>query len=67
MSTETNKAVCRRMLDHLYNRHRPDLVSEFFTEDLVLHLGRGSRDLPIGIEGFKVDFMQQLGALPTPG
>ena len=64
MSAETNKAVCRRMLDQLYNQHRPDLVSEFFTEDLVLHLGRASRDLPIGIEGFKERVTMALAAFP---
>jgi len=52
MSTETNKAVCRRMLDQLYNQRRPDLIAEFFTDDLVVHVGRPSRQLPIEMEGF---------------
>lgn len=64
MSTETNKAVCRRMLDQLYNQHRPDLVPEFFTEDLVLHIGRASPDLAIGIEGFKERVNMALRAFP---
>jgi steroid delta-isomerase-like uncharacterized protein len=64
MSTKTNKAVCRRMLDQLYNQHRPDLVPEFFTEDLVVHIGRPSSDSAIGIEGFKERVTMALAAFP---
>lgn len=64
MSTETNKAVCRRMLDQMYNQHRLDLMPEFFTEDLVVYLGRASRDSPIGIEGFKERVTMALAAFP---
>lgn len=64
MSTETNKAVCRRMLDQLYNQHRPDLVPDFFTEDVVVHVGRPSREVPIGIEGFKERVTMALTAFP---
>jgi steroid delta-isomerase-like uncharacterized protein len=64
MSTETNKAVCRRMLDQLYNQHRPDLVPEFFTEDLVVHIGRASSDSAIAIEGFIERVTMALAAFP---
>jgi steroid delta-isomerase-like uncharacterized protein len=64
MSSETNKAVCRRMLDQLYNQHRPDLIPEFFTPDFVYHAGRPSRELPIGIEGFRERVTMALAAFP---
>jgi steroid delta-isomerase-like uncharacterized protein len=63
MSTETNKAICRRMLDQLYNQHRPDLIPEFFAEDLVVYVGRASR-LPVGIEGYKQRVISALTAFP---
>lgn len=64
MSTETNKAACRRMLNLLYNQQRPDLVPEFFTQDLVVHVGRPSRDMSIDIEGFKERVTMALTAFP---
>ena len=64
MSTETNKAVCRRMLDQLYNQHRPELIPEFFTEDLVLYVGRPSRGLPVDREGFTEQVTMALKAFP---
>jgi steroid delta-isomerase-like uncharacterized protein len=48
MSTET--AVCRRMFDQVYNQKRPDLIPEFFTEDVVFHAGGADHDVRIGIE-----------------
>jgi steroid delta-isomerase-like uncharacterized protein len=38
MSTETNKAIIRRMLEQVWNEGRVDLVEEFFTEDYVQHV-----------------------------
>ena len=37
MSTETNKATIRRMVEQVYNERRLDLIDEFFTEDFVGH------------------------------
>jgi predicted ester cyclase len=37
MSTETNKAIVRRMSEQVWNAHQVDLVDEFFTEDIVYH------------------------------
>lgn len=38
MSTETNKATVRRMLEQVWNERRVDLIDEFFTEDIVHHI-----------------------------
>jgi len=38
MSTETNKATVRRMLEQLWNERRVELIDEFFTEDIVSHV-----------------------------
>ena len=37
MSTETNKATVRRMIEQVWNEHRLDLVEEFYSEDVILH------------------------------
>ncbi|MEJ2598613.1 MAG: ester cyclase [Anaerolineales bacterium] len=37
MSTETNKATVRRMIERVWNEHRLDLVEEFYSEDVILH------------------------------
>jgi len=37
MSTETNKATVRRMIEQVWNEHRLDLIEEFFSEDVILH------------------------------
>ncbi len=37
MSTETNKAIVRRMNEQVWNKHQVDLVDEFYTEDIVYH------------------------------
>jgi steroid delta-isomerase-like uncharacterized protein len=49
MSTETNIAICRRMIDQVYNQKRPDLIPEFYTEDVVYHLSGADHDVRIGI------------------
>jgi steroid delta-isomerase-like uncharacterized protein len=38
LTTETNIATVRRMIDQVYNARKLDLVDEFFTEDLVTHI-----------------------------
>jgi len=37
MSTETNKATVRRMIEQVWNEHRLDLIEEFYSEDVILH------------------------------
>jgi len=63
MSTETNKAICRRMLDQLWNEQRLDLVQEFFTEDQVHHIA-GSPPIPPGLESIKEVLTMSYAAFP---
>lgn len=63
MSTETNKAICRRMLEQIYNEQRLDLVQEFFTEDIVQHI-TGGPSVPPGLESIKDVFTMTLAAFP---
>ena len=51
MSTETNKAICRRMLEQLWNEQRVDLVQEFLAEDIVQHIA-GAPPSPPGLENY---------------
>lgn len=37
MSTETNKAIVRRVIEQILNNHRYDLVDEFYDDDIELH------------------------------
>lgn len=37
MSTETNKATVRRMIEQVWNEGRLDLIEEFYSEDVILH------------------------------
>ncbi|MFO7664445.1 MAG: ester cyclase [Chloroflexota bacterium] len=63
MSTETNKAICRRMLDQLYNQHRPELIPEFFAEALIVHEGRATH-LTVDLEAYKQRVISALTAFP---
>jgi steroid delta-isomerase-like uncharacterized protein len=63
MSTETNKAICRRMLEQLWNEHRVDLVQEFFAEDVVQHVV-GGPEMPPGPEELKEVLTVTLAAFP---
>jgi steroid delta-isomerase-like uncharacterized protein len=38
MSTETNKAIVRRMIEQVWNERRVDLIEEFYTEDVIQHI-----------------------------
>ena len=38
MSPETNIATVRRMIEQVYNKRHIDLIEEFFTEDVILHV-----------------------------
>jgi len=63
MSTETNKAICRRFLEQVYNEQRVDLVQEFLAEDLVQHIA-GGPPAPPGPESFKEGLTMALAAFP---
>ena len=63
MSTETNKAICRRFLEKVYNEQRLDLVQEFLAEDLVQHIAGGPPAQP-GLESFKEGLTMALAAFP---
>jgi steroid delta-isomerase-like uncharacterized protein len=62
MSTETNKATVRRMIERVWNEHRLDLVEEFFSEDVILH----SAGLPTssGLETLREATAMGLKAFP---
>ena len=38
MSSETNKAIVRRMIGQVWNERRVDLIEEFYTQDVIQHL-----------------------------
>jgi steroid delta-isomerase-like uncharacterized protein len=62
LSTETNKATVRRMLEQVWNEHRVDLIDEFFTEDIVNHVvGFPSSS---GLEEAREGITMNLNAIP---
>jgi predicted ester cyclase len=63
MSTETNKAVCRRMLETLYNEQRSDRISEFFTADTLAHVA-GMPDPPPGYDFITQSLVDSYAAFP---
>jgi steroid delta-isomerase-like uncharacterized protein len=63
MSTETNIATVRRMIDQVWNERRLDLIEEFFTED-VLHHVVGSPSSS-GLETLKESTAMALNAFPN--
>jgi steroid delta-isomerase-like uncharacterized protein len=62
MSTETNKAIVRREMEQVWNKHRLDLVEEFFTEDAVVHAA--SFPSRSGLEAVREDLATMLNAYP---
>jgi steroid delta-isomerase-like uncharacterized protein len=62
MSTETNKAIVRRMYEQVWSKHQVDLVEEFFTEDTVLHAA--SFPSRSGLEAVREDLAMMLNAYP---
>jgi steroid delta-isomerase-like uncharacterized protein len=62
MSTETNKATIRRMVEQVWNEHRLDLVEEFFTEDFVSHIAGVPPSA--GLEELKAGIAMTLNAFP---
>jgi len=62
MSTETNKATVRRMVEQVWNERRFDLIDEFFTEDIVSHVvGFPSS---AGLEETREGLVMNLNAFP---
>lgn len=57
MSTETNKAIVRRLYDQVWKGRRPDLLEEFYVEDVVHH-----EQLAPGMEGLKQFYSMSLQA-----
>lgn len=62
MSTETNKATVRRMVEQVWNEHRLDLIEEFFTEDFVSHMAGAPSS--VGLEEVKAGIAMTLNAFP---
>lgn len=62
MSTETNKATVRRMIEQVWNERRVDLIEEFYTEDYVGH----NPGVPPtnGLEVLKAETTMGLNAFP---
>jgi steroid delta-isomerase-like uncharacterized protein len=62
MSTETNKAICRRYLDQVWNERRTELHEEFVDENIVQHI-ESMPPLP-GIENVKAGLDGAISAVP---
>jgi steroid delta-isomerase-like uncharacterized protein len=62
MSTETNKATVRRMIEQVWNEHRLDLIEEFFSEDVIAHAA--GYPLSSGLEAMRAATAMGLNAFP---
>ena len=62
MSTETNKAIVRRLEEQVWNKHRLDLFEEFYTEDTILHAA--SFPSRSGLQAVKEDVAMMLNVYP---
>jgi predicted ester cyclase len=60
--SEANKALMRRELEEVWNKHNPDAVDEFYAPDLVNH--SAPPGMPNDREGFKAFVGINLGAFP---
>ena len=60
--SEENKALMRRELEEVWNKHNPDAVDEFYAPDLVNH--SAPPGMPNDREGFKAFVGMNLGAFP---
>jgi steroid delta-isomerase-like uncharacterized protein len=63
MSTETNKAICRRYLAQVWNERRMDLLDEFVDENIVQYLGSLGGAVP-GAENMAAGMKMGLRAFP---
>jgi predicted ester cyclase len=62
MSTESNKAIVRRVFEEIYNRGRYEVADELIAPDYVSHHGAGSEI--VGAEGVKNSARQQRATFP---
>ena len=60
--SEENKALARRQLEEVFNKHNPDAVDEFFAPDYVNHTAPPG--MPNDREGVKAIAAMYLGAFP---
>jgi steroid delta-isomerase-like uncharacterized protein len=60
--SEENKALARRELEEVFNKHNPDAVDEFYAPDYVNH--NAPPGMPSGREGQKALAGMYLGAFP---
>ena len=60
--SEENKALLRREIEEVWNKHNPDAVDEFFAPDLVNH--SAPPGMPNDREGVKAGLGMFLGAFP---
>lgn len=63
MSTETNKAICRRYLDQVWNERRLDLIDELVDENVIQYLGPLGGELS-GIETMAATMQMGFNAFP---
>ena len=61
MSLDQNKAVVRRFVDEVQNRHNTDAIEEFFSPDIADHSGMAAKQ---GIEGIREFFVSVFAAFP---
>ena len=64
MSTETNKAIVRRIGKQLWNEQRRELFEEFYVENVVHHGTPSGPRLGPGVEGIKTAYDRLLNAFP---
>jgi steroid delta-isomerase-like uncharacterized protein len=60
--SEENKALMRRELEEVWNKHNPDAVDEIYAPDFVNH--SAPPGMPNDREGFKAFVGANLGAFP---
>jgi len=60
--SEENKALARRQLEEVFNKHNPDAVDEFFAPDFVNH--NTPPGMPNDRESLKALVAMYLGAFP---
>jgi steroid delta-isomerase-like uncharacterized protein len=60
--SEENKALARRQVEEVFNKHNPDAVDEFFAPDCVSH--NTPPGMPNDREGLKALVAMYVGAFP---
>jgi predicted ester cyclase len=65
MSTETNKAIVRRLIEEVQNRHDVARIDAFFTPDFLNHMEDPNRASELtAVEQAKISFTQLFAAFP---